>query len=468
MIDYEQDQVNVLASMEAEEAIVGRLLVNPEPLPDVQEITNSREFFYAKTRALFAAIEKLGDVDAEIDVITVATMATSDTGDQSIFAYAVELSANATGTANIKSYAHIISERSLKRKVLDMANGLATYVSTSTSATKDDVLNVAQTAMIELESSQSDAYEETGINECIKSYVGLLDERFRSNGAIKGHSTGFEALDELTGGFSEGLYILAARPSMGKSTLALMFAAQMSTRQKLRGLFFSLEMNKNQLTEKLIACYGKVPLKFMKDPANYPNADAQWPNVEFGARQLKDAPLSIIHCPEININQIKAYVRKASRKNKIDFIVVDHIHIMGAVDEKLGRERQIAQITGGLKSLSGQLGIPVIALAQLNRGVEQRPDKRPMMSDLRDSGSIEQDADVIQFVYRDDYYNEDRTSPNFGLVMLDTVKQRMGENGAVFFENRFDQSRVEPTNRYMCFNPKGAKAGGGKQFLDKL
>ena len=206
----------------------------------------------------------------------------------------------------------------------------------------------------------------------------------------------------------------------------------------------------------------------MKDPAKYPNGDAQWPNVEFGARQLKDSPLSIIHCPEININQIKAYVRKSARKTKIDFIIVDHIHIMGAVDERQSRERQIAQITGGLKAISGQLGIPVIALAQLNRGVEQRPDKRPMMSDLRDSGSIEQDADVIQFVYRDDYYNDDHNNPNFGLVMLDTVKQRMGENGAVYFENRFDQSRVESTNRYMCFNPKGAKFSGGNKYLDKL
>lgn len=448
------DQQSVtLYSVEAEQALIGGLLIDPSQIPEVQEMLKFDDFFIQKNRVIMDAIEKLFDIDAQIDVITVAELAIKITGDDDLFTYIVELSSNVSGSANVCSYARIIAENAIKRRVMTMTQVVSTYILNKPQATQDDVLNFAQNAMLDMEANHNDGLETIDMNSAIKNYVADLDARFRSDGKINGYSTGFDAIDEITNGWRKGeLIIIAGRPSMGKSTYALQSASKMSIDQGLRGLFFSLEMSTEQLTEKLMACHGKVPLKFLKNPNQYRDDETVWPKLELGARILKDKKFQLVHCPGMHINQLKAYARKYHRRQPLDFIVVDHIHLMDADGQS--RERQLASISGALKALAGQLNIPVLALAQLNRGVESRTDKRPMMSDLRDSGSIEQDADIIQFVYRDDYYNDDPMNPNKGLVLIDTVKHRMGENGPAYLENRYDQSRLENSMRGFQFPQK--------------
>ena len=449
--------VKPLANLQAEEALVGIMLTNPDSIIDCQELVKPEEFFYEKTRSLFTVICQISDAGGQVDALTVGDALPE------LYDDILELAVNALSVANIKSYSSIVSENATKRRVLAMARTVADYIVTKPEATKTDVVNFAQSAMIDFETNHQDGVQFFDMKTGIKQYVQCLDARHKADSSLTGYSTGFEAIDEVTNGWRRGeLIIIAGRPSMGKSTYALQSASMMSISQKLNGLFFSLEMSSDQLMEKLIACHGNVPLNFLKAPAKYPNAESCWPMVELGARRIKDAPFNLVHCPGIHINQLRTYARKAHRRQPLDFIAVDHIHLMDADGQS--RERQLASISGGLKTLAGQLNIPVLALAQLNRGVEQRQDKRPMMSDLRDSGSIEQDADIIQFVYRDDYYNDDEMNQNKGLVLIDTVKHRMGQNGPAYLENRYDVSKLEPTNRYMQFNQQK----GASKFLKNL
>lgn len=449
----------VLASQQAEEALLGIMLVNPDAVVDCQELVKVDDFMYSKSRQIFDAIDKLSDIGQQIDVVTVGTFLKDD----DLFQYMVDIASRAMSVVNLKSYAKIVTDYAVKRRVMAMATSVSKYIFENDKASKDDVVNFAQTAMIDFESSHEDGVKVTEINKAIKDYVVALDARFRSDTTLTGFSSGFEAIDAVTNGWRRGeLIIIAGRPSMGKTTYALQTTSLMSVNQGLNGLFFSLEMSNDQLMEKLIACHGQCDLEFLKSPSKYRRQEEMWPRVEYGARMLKDKPFNIIHCPGIHINQLKTYARKAHRKKPLDYIAIDHIHLMNSDGQS--RERQLASISGALKTLAGQLNIPVIALAQLNRGVEQRQDKRPMMSDLRDSGSIEQDADIIQFVYRDDYYNEGEMSPNRKLVLIDTVKHRMGQNGPAFFENRYDQSRLVPTQRVMQFEPKG----NASKYLDRL
>lgn len=429
-------------SVEAEQGLLGAILMNPEVLHDVSESLVADDFYVADHRVLFDVICQLAD-DNQIDAILVAEKAEARTG-KNYLPLVVEMASSISGYSNAKAYANVIKDLSIKRGLLRYTSSVSEYVAKNRSASAAEAVNHANTMLTQLDNSQSKTNAVMTTSEAMKIFVAELDGRFKRGDELNGFSSGWPAIDFYTNGWKrKNLIIIAGRPSMGKTTYALHMAANMAA-SGLNGLFFSIEMSTNELMEKLTACVGKIPLDFLQNPSKY-NSDAIWPKLQAAAQKIKQLRLKIIECPGIHINQIKAYARKAHRAEKLDFIFVDHMHIVRGDAKE--REREIAQISWSLKALAGELDIPMFALAQLNRGVESRTDKTPKLSDLRDSGSAEQDADLVQLIYRPDYYNDDENDINFGLIQIETAKHRNGKKGKSTLGNAFAESRLIDTER---------------------
>lgn len=443
-VDDLEQFAKVVSSIEAEQSVLGGLFLDSSAILDVVEILSESDFFRSEHRRIFSAIATLANAGDAVDVITVSDRIASLHGQECVnLPYMVELASNVAGTANVMAYARIVFEKSIKRQVLAAVTQVNRYVLDTPSATAEEVVNHAQTALVELNDRSDRSTRAVTASEALKDYVTDLDNRFRNGNKIQGFSSGFNNVDRTINGWKRGhLIIIAGRPGMGKTTYALQVVSNMALYLKLNGLIFSLEMPQNELTEKLIACHGQINLESLQNPADV--RDEQfWPSVESAARRIKDAPLGIVECPAMHINQLKSYARKAHRRQKLDWLMIDHIHIMGSDGQN--RERQISQITADLKNLAGELQIPIFALAQLNRKVEDRKfeDRAPRISDLRDSGGVEQDADIIQLIFRPDYYNDNPHKANEGLIQVETAKHRNGKKGTHTFINRFEQSRME-------------------------
>lgn len=456
MSNDNQLDIQPIASAEAERLVIGAMLHDATKIDDVFDLIKPQDFFYQRNRTVMETIERLHTNDEPVDLFTVAEPLSSSESDTNWVAYLGDIMAEMPSTANLRAYSGIVKEKSTKRHVLTMANTVAEYITTQTQASMSEVIEVAQVAMLELEQSQPDDFKSSTVPQAVKSFVKELERREQSKTTLTGLSTGSVDEDEITGGYRKGeLGIVAARPSMGKTTKVLQMASTWAIQGK-RGVFFSLEMTEEQLTEKMIACHGEIELKALKSPAKY-NGESLWSKVNTAANKINHADMHIVNSPGIHINQLCSYARKMARRKKLDFVVVDHIHIMG-VNDKNSYEREIAKITAGLKTLAGQLECPVVALAQLNRGLEQRQNKIPVMSDLRSSGSIEQDADLIQFIYCDDYYNDDPQNPNKDLMLSRTAKNRNGAKGDAFYEKQYSQSRSTPSTRTLQFAKKTSYA----------
>jgi replicative DNA helicase len=442
ILDDSESFVSVVASVEAEQALIGGLSLDPGPIHDVMEIVSESDFYRSEHRDIFAAMASVIDDGNVIDVISVSEKMQS-MGKKPDLKYLTELAGSAAGSANALAYAKIVFERSIKRQVLASAAEVTRYVLKTPDATAEQVVNQAQAALVDLDDRSDRSTRAVTVNEALRSYVNDLDDRFRNGSRIQGFESGFTNVDRTINGWKRGhLIIIAGRPSMGKSTYALQLASHLSIRKKLNGLFFSLEMSQNELTEKMIACVGKINLECLQRPQEV-TEEGFWPSVQNAAGQIKDSPIAIVESPGIHINQVKSYARKAHRRHKLDWIMVDHAHIMGG--DGHNREQEISGITKGFKQLAVELQIPVFLLAQLNRDLEKRKfaDRAPRLSDLRDSGGMEQDADIVQFIFRPDYYNDNPHKSNDGLIQVETAKHRNGRKGIHTFINHFDQSRME-------------------------
>lgn len=456
MNDFE-DYQELPQSISAEEALLGGLLIDPSPVHDVTEILGSADFFKADHRKIFAAIENLAATDDGIDVTTVLARTEGIT-----LAHLVDLAGSSVGSANAKSYARVVRQHSIKRQVIAAATEVSKTAYNDTDLTAEELVGMAQGVMIDLDDKAGKGLRSFSINDILKLTVADIDRRFNSDEELEGLSCGIPSVDKLTNGLKPGeLVLFAARPSMGKSTIALQMAANLG-QEGHRGLFFSLEVGELPVGKKLLACIGKMHLNKINKPKDY-MTESDWPLLEVAARRLKNSPLEFIDCPGISIGQIVSYARKAHRRKPIEYIFVDHLHLVTGAGRKEKRD-ELGDISSTLKRLSGELKIPVIALAQLNRGVEQRNDKRPINSDLRDSGTLEQDADIIMFVYRDDYYFEE--SPYKGIVEVYTKKVRNGELGKAQLANRFEMSRVDELEGWV--KPEDPKPTSLRSIREKL
>lgn len=446
--------MSTIFSPDAELAVIGALLIDDSKISDVVEIVSASDFHHPKHRRIFEAVVALFDASSPVDVITVS----EKLGGGVSLADLTEIASGCSGTSNVASYASMVKNTSIKRQVVERANQVVTLIHENADLTATEAHQIACGAFFDIgEGIGSGSIVNAA--ESLKEFVADLDRRFTTKQLTRGLPTGNERMDEITGGYANGdLILIAARPSMGKSVYAIQTTLiNLSVLGDKRGMFFSLEMAPKKIQEQLIANVGGIDRNKLKFPHMMTESD--WPKLQAAAGLIKRSDIEIADTPGISVSELSAKAKREHSKRKLDYIVVDHIHLMSSNIEN--RVQQMAQISGGLKKLARELNIPVIGLAQLSRKLEDRQDKRPILSDLRDSGTLEQDADLIQFIYRDDYYNTSADNQNSGLILISTAKNRDGELGEVYFENCYRQAKLLPSNRIMMFNQQKSQTRRG-------
>ncbi len=422
-------QVDALPhSVEAEQSVVGGLLKDSAQFDSVAEILSVGDFFKASHGLIFSVMGELIEREQPIDVITVSEELNhrDELGSVGGLEYIADLATQVPSSANVVAYAKIVRERATLRQLISAASEISRASYNPGGLASDDLLQLAEKRVLEISEERPKEGGFEDVNGLLKKTIDKIDLLFRSDSDITGLSTGIDELDEKTSGWQSGeLIVLAARPSMGKTALALNFVEAAILTQEKPALVFSMEMPSDSLVMRMLSSMGRIDQGRLR---NGQLTEEDWPKLEVAARKMKDKKLFIDDTAGLTPNEIRARVRRIAREHgEPGIIMIDYLQLMHVGGASEGRTQEISEISRSMKALAKEYSCPVIALSQLNRGVEQRPNKRPMNSDLRESGAIEQDADVILFIYRDEYYNED--SPDKGIAELIIGKQRNGEIG---------------------------------------
>jgi replicative DNA helicase len=408
-------------SIEAEQSVLGGLMLDNNRLDAVLEVVSESDFFREDHRLIFRMMLSLQEAGQPLDVITLSEELHKHNELERVggLAYLVEMANNTPSAANIAAYAKIVRERSTLRQLIAAAQDISKSSMNPAGLDSDDLLQLAEKRVAEIAEDRPKEGGLVGVNELLKETVKRIDELFRSGSDITGVPSGLTDLDQRTSGWQPGeLIILAARPSMGKTALALNF---------VEGALFNqpMEMPSSALVMRMMSSIGRIDQGKMR---NGKLTEEDWPKLSSAVAKLKDKLLFIDDTGGLNPQEMRARIRRIAREHgNPGMIMVDYLQLMTVAGSGEGRTQEISEISRSLKGMAKEFECPMIALSQLNRGVEQRPNKRPMNSDLRESGAIEQDADVILFIYRDEYYNED--SPDKGIAELIIGKQRNGEIG---------------------------------------
>lgn len=411
-----------LSSNEAEQSVIGALLLQQDAFDRIHWL-NPSAFFFANNRKIYNAICQLINDAKPVDVITVAEYLdeNGELGNVGGVAYIGSLASNVPGAGNIKRYAEIVLERSTVRSLMAAVNEIQQDLQNPGSV--EEKLQRAQALVMNI-TEKSQSSEPVFVGDLVADRINRFDDLM--NGVIKNVGTGFNDLDRLLGGglCNGDLIIIAARPSMGKTALAIQLAEKIQHKDAA-ALVFSCEMANGQIVDRLISAHSKISSDKLR------TGDMQDEDINrlvHSAKTVKSLNM-LVDDKTFNINSLRAKARTIKRKHGLSCVVVDYIQLLSG--EGNNREQEVSGFSRGLKALAKELDIPVIALSQLSRKVEDRADKRPVMSDLRESGAIEQDADIIAFIYRDEYYNPD--SPYKGTAEVNIAKHRNGKTGKVIF-----------------------------------
>ena len=420
-----------LFNLEAEQAVLGAILLDPDCIDDVKGKIKAHDFYRRAHQIIFEVIGKITESGEPLDLITL-TAELQDSGqlkEVGNVSYLNELTKSIPTVEHIEHYAKKVKEKALLRRL----NQVSANISRLTQEHIDiqEALNQAENAIVEIadESLSGDNDTIKSVDDWMISVSERVEERRLNPGKITGVESGFADLDKMTLGFQKShLCILAARPSMGKTAFALNVAANAAIRKEKSVAFFSLEMSGEELMDRLICSEGNI------DSYAYRTGrmtDEEYQNYAQVLALLSNKKLFIDDKPNISISEMKAKCRKIKRHHDLDLVVIDYLQLIQSDEQKNNRTDEISSISRALKIMAKELDIPVIALSQLSRACEQRHDKRPILSDLRESGAIEQDADVVMFLYRDDYYNEESELQNIAELII--RKQRQGSIGTVPF-----------------------------------
>ncbi len=417
-------------SMEAEQSVLGGLMHNPVHFDAVAELLGESDFFKQAHQQIFAVMVALIETDAPIDVITVSEALSQREELESVggLEYLSDLATGVPGSENVAAYAKIVRENATFRQIISTATEVTRAGYNPSGLSAEDVLQLAERRFLEVAEGRPKDGGFEDVNALLKETLQKIDERTKNQQDITGLATGLNDLNEKTSGWQPGeLIVLAARPSMGKTALALNFVEAALMAQAKPVLVFSLEMPADSLVMRMMSSLGRIDQSGMRSGKL---SEDDWPKLDLAVRKLKDKKLFIDDTSGITPSEMRARVRRIAREHgEPALIMVDYLQLMSLSGFTEGRTQEISEISRSMKAMAREYNCPVIALSQLNRGVEQRPNKRPMNSDLRESGAIEQDADVILFIYRDEYYNED--SPDKGMAEIIIGKQRNGETGTV-------------------------------------
>ncbi|MHC8514915.1 MULTISPECIES: replicative DNA helicase [Sporosarcina] len=413
---------------EAEQSVIGAIFLQPEALITASEILIPDDFYRTAHEKIFNTMLVLSDRGQAIDVVTVTEelSAKKELEDVGGISYLTEV-ANAVPTAaNIEYYAKIVEEKSILRRLIRVATNIV-----EEGFTKEDeveaVLSEAEKRIMEV-SNRKNAGDFKHIKDVLVETYDNIELLHTRKGEVTGIPTGFRDLDKITAGFQRNdLIIVAARPSVGKTAFALNVAQNVATKANENVAIFSLEMGAEQLVMRMLCAEGNIDAQVMRT-GNLESED--WRKLTMAMGSLSNAGIFIDDSPGIRINEIRSKCRRLQQEHGLGMIMIDYLQlIMGSGRSGENRQQEVSEISRSLKALARELKIPVIALSQLSRGVEQRQDKRPMMSDLRESGSIEQDADIVSFLYREDYY--DKETENQNMIEIIIAKQRNGPTGTV-------------------------------------
>ncbi len=427
MNEWFQDRIPP-QNIEAEQAVLGAIFLEPSSITVASEILEPEDFYRSAHEKIFYHMLKLNDSGEAVDLITVTEQlqAAKQLEDIGGVSYLSELAASVPTAANIDYYAKIVAEKSLLRRLIKTATSIA-QDGYAREDEVDELLTEAEKKIMEVSQRNNSGTFQDIKDVLVKTYdqIEVLHNR---KGDITGIPTGFAELDRMTAGFQKNdLIIVAARPSVGKTAFALNIAQNVATKTSENVAIFSLEMGAEQLVMRMLCAEGNIDAQRLRTGSL---TDDDWRKLTMAMGSLSRAGIYIDDTPGIRINEIRAKCRRLKQEHGLGMILIDYLQlIQGSGNSRENRQQEVSEISRSLKGIARELQVPVIALSQLSRGVEQRQDKRPMMSDIRESGSIEQDADIVAFLYRDDYY--DKESENKNIIEIIIAKQRNGPVGTV-------------------------------------
>lgn len=415
--------------IEAEQAVIGSMLVNPDTVPTVLETLKPEHFYKQAHKLVFQSIIELFNDNEPIDIVTVSESLRDIDKLESIGGrvYINDLALNIVTTANVEYHAKKVLEKSVLRDLIKAGTSIVSEAYEETNI--DKALDFAEKIVFEL-GQRRDATELTPIRDIVTDSFNQIEERYENKDELLGTSSGFYDLDSMTAGFQKSdLIILAARPSMGKTAFALNIGAEVAVRHDTPVAIFSLEMSKEQLVQRLLCAEAEIDAQRIR--TGHMQMD-DWTKLSTAMARLAPAGIYIDDTPAISVMEVRSKARKLKyERPNLGMILIDYLQLMEGDSRARGdRVQEISTISRGLKALAREINVPVIALSQLSRAVEQRQNKKPMLSDLRESGSIEQDADLVMFIYRDEYYHPELIEKK-GEAEIIVAKQRNGPVGSI-------------------------------------
>jgi replicative DNA helicase len=415
-------------SIEAEQSVLGGLLLSAEGWDSVAEVVVASDFYRTGHRLIFRQITQLAEASEPVDVITVADKleARGELDTAGGLPYLAELAQNTPSASNIRAYAQVVRERACLRKLIEAAQDIAESGFNPEGRTSDELVDQAERRIMQIAEDGFKAGGPRDVNPLLQSALVRIEELFQSGGEITGLSTGFIELDRMTSGLQNSdLVIVAGRPSMGKTSFAMNLVEHAVLTQTKPILVFSMEMPADSLIIRMLASIGRIDSTRLR---NGKLEQEDWPKLSAAVTKLKDVPLFIDDTPALTPTEVRSRARRVAREHGgLGMIMVDYLQLMQVAGSSEGRTAEISEISRSLKAIAKEFKVPMVALSQLNRALEQRPNKRPVNSDLRESGAIEQDADVIMFIYRDEVYHEE--SEDKGVAEIIIGKQRNGPIG---------------------------------------
>jgi len=415
-------------SIEAEQSVLGGLLLSADAWDAAAESVSATDFYRPSHRLIFRQIAQLAEASEPVDVITVADklQARGELDAAGGLPYLAELAQNTPSASNIRAYAQVVRERASLRKLIEAAQEIAESGFNPEGRKSAELIDQAERRIMQIAEEGNRAGGPQDINPILKSALGRIEELFQSGGDITGLSTGFIELDRMTSGLQDSdLVIVAGRPSMGKTSFAMNLVEHAVLTQKKPILVFSMEMPADSLIIRMLSSVGRIDQTRLR---NGKLEQEDWSKLTAAVSRLKDVPLFIDDTPALTPTEVRSRARRVARENGgLGMIMVDYLQLMQVAGSSEGRTAEISEISRSLKAIAKEFKVPMVALSQLNRALEQRPNKRPVNSDLRESGAIEQDADLIMFIYRDEVYHED--SEEKGIAEIIIGKQRNGPIG---------------------------------------
>ena len=435
----DEDQISALKvpphSIEAEQSILGGLLIDNKAIDRIAGQVSASDFYRNDHRIIFTHISKLIDNNDPADIVTVAESLEQNAELTKVggVAYLGLVAENTPTASNISGYAKIVRERSIMRNLVEVGSDIVESAFSPQGKDAQQLLDESESKIFQIaDAGTSEKLGFIDIKELLPKAAQRIDDLYQLDdpNGVTGVPSGYSDLDQKTAGLQPGdLIIIAGRPSMGKTSLALNIAEHVGMEVGLPVAIFSMEMGAAQLTMRLLGSVGKLDQHKMRIGQL---EDEDWPKLTNALGLLNEAPIFIDEGSALNSYEVRARARRLHRQQgKLGLIVIDYIQLMSSANEQSNENRatEVSEISRSLKALAKELNVPVVALSQLNRSVESRPDKRPMMSDLRESGAIEQDADVIMFIYRDEVYNPETAEKGVAEILLS--KQRNGPTGTV-------------------------------------